>query len=125
MRFLRTSLATTSLFFTSVHAGVLKRLIVVSLDIPFSTIVEPADGSSIAAGQLFPLDYPVSFYPPCPTAVYPLQFFLLDHIPTAEDVDTNPTTSGSNWASIRNPSYQFGNDWEGWIEPGKHALVIE
>ena len=124
MRFLRTSLAATSLFFTSVHAGVFKRVTVVPLSIPFSTIVEPADGSSVAAGQLFPLDYPVNLYPLCPSAVYPLQFFLLDHIPTAEDVDSNDPTS-ANWASIRNPLYQFGNDWEGWIEPGKHAFEIE
>ena len=120
MRLLKTSLAATSLLFASVQAAVLKRSTIVPL-VPFSTVPEPADGSAVAAGQSFPLDYPVSIYPPCPSSLYPLQFFLLDHLPTASDVNPDFSTTGG---PLLNPLYQFGDAWLGWTEPGKHGSVF-
>ena len=106
-----------ALLLGSVQAGVVKRSTVEPI-IPFSTVVAPVAGTAIAAGDTFDLSYPVSVYGRCPSSLYALSLYLLDHEPT--DADVNPTQPGGNM--LLNPLYQWGQSWLGWTEPGKCSV---
>ncbi|THH26788.1 hypothetical protein EUX98_g7400 [Antrodiella citrinella] len=109
---------TTSLFAllaatTSVNAAALdRRSPVIESIIPFTIIDAPVPGTAAAAGQDFPLNYTTPFFGECPSSLYALQIFLLDHMPTAADVTT---TLPTNNPDIIDALFQFGDAWLGWI----------
>ncbi|TCD68590.1 hypothetical protein EIP91_010379 [Steccherinum ochraceum] len=75
--------------------------------LPFTIIVSPTNGTTLAAGQTFNFEYPLSIYGPCPSALYPIAAYLLDHVPTSDDVTVNDPTqslfSFGEWIGAATP----------------------
>lgn len=99
-------------------AALNRRTPVIESIIPFSIVPEPAAGTSAAAGDTFPLSYNTPFFGECPSSLYALEMFLLDHVPTAADVTTVPPNTTPD---IIDPLFQFGQGWLGWI--GSKSLI--
>ncbi|TCD68592.1 hypothetical protein EIP91_010381 [Steccherinum ochraceum] len=99
--------ALPAILFGGANAAIIRRDTLIFL--PFETIVAPADGTAIVGGQSFNLNYPVSVFGRCPSSLYGLRLFVLDHVPTDADVNAN----------FSDHLFQFGNFWLGWTAPGK------
>ncbi|KAH8086595.1 hypothetical protein BXZ70DRAFT_1011687 [Cristinia sonorae] len=112
MRYLTLAVALSSLFLQNVQPALVKRQEVIPI-IPFETIVAPTPGTTVTVGQSFDINYPVPFFPQCPSSLYPISLYLLDHAPTASDV--NPGLP--NGPTIVNPLFQFGEAFLGWAFP--------